>query len=132
MRYRSAVAAVILALVGAAGCSRPSAEPIGHPDEDGFATVIGRLEAEAQVKSVGDTAISVFPPVDQPDGGRVVTARRTRGPVTAVYTLHFRRLPDRWVCAEARCEEQQPGQRSANRLSGPAIELDQLLVWLGW
>lgn len=128
----SARCITILVFLAIAGCSRSSPVPVVATPADEFAAVLSRLEGEAKAKSVGGVAVSVAPPVAQPDGSRVVTAVRTNGPATATYTLTFRYTKGGWVCGDAKCVVEQPGNQSENSFSGVGIEMDQLFKWMAW
>ncbi|MFO0960511.1 MAG: hypothetical protein U0800_24265 [Isosphaeraceae bacterium] len=122
-------------LLPAPGCSRPETprEPAEAWAADDFSTVVGRIEGEAKAASAGESTIRVGPPGDEVDGRRTLTASRVGPTSNTNYTLQFRRQDDRWVCCGATAEEVEAGGgKFAHRLGGGAIEVDQLILWLGW
>lgn len=62
-----------------------------------------------------------------------MAATRVSPTGTTNYSLQFRRLSDRWVCCGASAEEKEPGGgKNEYRLGGGEIEIDQVIIWLGW
>lgn len=102
-------------------------------DSETFANVLGRLETAAKAKFTGGTTIRIDPPSTAPNGQQVVTVSQVAPQSTTTCSLQFRRLGDRWVCCGATSKEVEvSGARYEHRLGGDAIEVDQLIIWLGW
>jgi len=115
----------------ATGTNQPSGS--AAKDEDSFAEVLGRLEAAAKAKSVGGTKVQLDPPQKEADGRRIVTATQVEPKSTTKYEMQFRQQENQWVCCGATSEETETGgAKYQHRIRGDAIEIDQLLIWLGW
>lgn len=133
MRRGMLIGLLGLGLVSATGCGSSARQPVAAPAVNGFQTVIDQLESESKLKSVNGTTVTLAPVAEGPDGHRVVTARRERKDSTTVYTLEFQPTAEGWVCCQALADETGPGsERSTYRLSGQAVAIDQLMIWLGW
>ncbi len=114
------------------GCSRPAVPRPAAP-AGAFSEVLDRLQRTAKAGTSDETTVVIGSPAQEPDGRQVVTARRVRPQGTTEYTLHFRQMQDRWVCCGATAAETEAtGGKNAHRITGDAIEIDQLVIWLGW
>lgn len=133
MRLAIVVGVACLGILTATGCGPSGRSPSAANARDEFQSVVERLEAEAKSKSVNGTTITLAPTVNAPDGRRIVAARRVRSDSTTVYTLEFANTSEGWACREAVAVETEPGSApTTHRLAAQSIELDQLIIWLGW
>lgn len=120
-------------LLSIGGCGKSPYRPSSTAEGDGFQAVVDRIQAESEAGSVNGTKITILPVVDGPDGRRIVKAQRVRAESTTDYSLDFKPDHGGWVCCEAVALETGSGnERTDHRLSGPSIELDKLILWLGW
>ncbi|MBX7104704.1 MAG: hypothetical protein K1X57_11525 [Gemmataceae bacterium] len=124
--------AVLLPVLYLSRPKSPVAQSGSAPASD-FSTVVGRFEREAKVASTGQSTVLIGQLGEEVDGRRTMTATRANPTSTTKYTIQFRRLADRWVCCGATAEETEAGGgKNMHRLGGDPIEIDQLIIWLGW
>lgn len=98
-----------------------------------FSDVMARLTQVAKEQSVNDITISIGDTTEEPDGKRVVKARRVTPQSTTEYTMRFHKPKESWLCERADSEEtKNTGGTGNGHIEGSSIGIEGLIGWLKW
>lgn len=126
----------LLPIAAIVGCAKQAIEAPAEQEIAGDITeVLDRLNQASKANPKPGTTYKILltPPNQEEEPRWIITAKRTSPQGVTEYGMLFRRSANRWVCYGATSREtESTGAVNEHRLSGESIEIDQLIIWLGW
>ena len=123
---------VVAVLFSTSSCSNTPAPPAKAYMSE-FSDVMARLTQVAKEQSVDGRMTTIGSITEEPNGQRVLTARRVTPESVTDYTIRFHKPATRWICARADAQEtENSGGKNSTSIKGNSIEIEQLVAWLKW